>query len=85
MNPERDYEVFKSATRKAMPFFAMSIWPILIALLPVIWQIIQLIFADRFEKHGAVSTYESVRGEAGRAERRAIQAFRAAEREVPYL
>lgn len=80
---DRDYEVFRLATRKAMPFFAMSIWPILIALLPLIWQIVQILFADRFERQGAITALGDLRREASRAERRARQAFLAADREVP--
>jgi hypothetical protein len=79
----RDYEVFKLATRKAMPFMAMGFWPILITLLPLIWEIIQLIIADRSEKRGPVALYESVRSEARRVDRRARRAFEDADRETP--
>lgn len=81
---ERDYLVFRRAAWYAIPpVRRVAAWPILLAVLPIIFDLLMAWLRSRDQRYGTIDAVEAIRSYAAEVDPRLERCLEWAEAEIP--
>lgn len=81
---ERDYLVFRRAAWYAIPpVRRVAAWPILLVVLPILFDLLMAWLRSREERYGMLDAVEGIRSYAAHVDPRLAECLRWAEEDVP--